>query len=256
MAPLGSTVGPVTSGAVAVGCSGWSYDDWRGVVYPPGLPARRRFDWYAEHFDTVELNATFYRLPSRATVEGWARQAPPGFRYAVKVGRYGTHNKKLTDPGGWLARHLDRVKRLGATLGPNLLQLPPRWRRNPARLDEFLAVAPADLRWAVEFRDASWLHDDVYEVLARHGAALCIHDLLPGHPWERTADWTYLRFHGPHAASSPYAGRYTGRRLRPVAERLGQWRDAGVDVFAYFNNDIGGHAFTDAAWLADRLGRG
>jgi uncharacterized protein YecE (DUF72 family) len=223
-------------------------------VYPAGLPQRRWFEHYATLFDTVELNATFYRLPTREAVDGWRGQAPPDFCYAVKVGQFGSHRMKLRDPAGWLANHLDRVERLGDHLGPNLVQLPPRWRRDTGRLDDFLAAAPRRIRWAVELRDRSWLHDDTYEVLARHGAALCLHDLLAGHPWVRTAAWTYVRFHGPDAVARPYHDRYTGRRLWRVAERLGGWLDEGSDVYAYFNNDWHGAAVADARWLADRLG--
>ena len=242
------------SGRVRVGCSGWSYDDWRGLVYPEDLPHRRWFAHYANTFDTVELNTTFYRLPKTETVESWRQAAPEDFSYAVKVGQFGSHRKKLRDPQGWLTNHLDRVDRLGSHLGPNLLQLPPRWRRDVARLDAFLAAAPRRIRWAVELRDASWLHDDVFAVLARHGAALCIHDLLPDHPWERTADWTYVRFHGPAATVRPYVGRYTGRRLHRAADRLAGWAAAGCDVFAYFNNDHEAAAWSDATWLRGAIG--
>lgn len=229
------------------------YDEWRGVVYPAELPQRAWFAWYAEHFDTVELNSTHYRLPTPLTVGRWADQAPPGFCYAVKVGRYGSHRKKLRDAVTWLPNHLDRVRGLDGHLGPQLIQLPPRWSRDVARLDEVLSVAPRELRWAVEVRDPSWLHDDVYACLKRHDAALCRHDLLPDHPWERTADWAYVRFHGPDALDRPYHGAYGGRRLWRVADRLAAWQDEGADVFAYFNNDIGGHAARDAGWLRDRL---
>ena len=235
-----------------MGCSGWSYREWRGTVYPEGEAVRTWFGHYTGWFDTVELNTTFYRLPEVATVEKWAEQAPAGFCYAVKVGQFGSHRMKLRDPGRWLANHLDRAERLGPSLGPQLVQLPPRWHRDVNRLDEFLDAAPTALRWAIEFRDRSWLHDDVFEVLARHGAALCIHDLLADHPWVRTTDWTYVRFHGPDT-TSPYHGRYTGRRLWRAAERVGCWLDEGADVYAYFNNDVGGHAVTDARWLRDRL---
>jgi len=133
------------------------------------------------------------------------------------------------------------------------VQLPPRWRRDVGRLDAFLSLAPADLRWAVEVRDPSWLHDDVFDLLARHGAALCVHDLLPDHPWLCTADFSYVRFHGPDAVHHPYEGRYTGRRLRRPADRLEAWLADGVDVHAYFNNDIAGAAVLDATWLRHRL---
>lgn len=241
-------------GQARVGCSGWSYRDWRGVVYPADLPARRWFEWYAEHFDTVELNTTFYRLPAASTVDGWARQAPAGFTFAAKVGQFGSHRMKLRDAASWLPRHLERIERLGPSLGPNLVQLPPRWRRDTGRLEDLLSVAPRRIRWAVELREPSWLHDDVFEVLRRHGAALCIHDLLADHPWERTADFTYVRFHGPQALVRKYEGRYGGRRLWRPAARLRSWLDDGVDVYAYFNNDWHGHAVADAQWLRARLG--
>ncbi|HEX2701578.1 MAG TPA: DUF72 domain-containing protein [Acidimicrobiales bacterium] len=241
------------SGRARVGCSGWSYKDWRGVVYPPKAPARHWFGLYAERFDTVEINNTFYRLPPPETFDGWRAQAPPGFVYAVKLGGFGSHRMKLRDAGSWLPNHVERVERLGATLGPNLVQLPPRWRRDVGRLDEFLSFAPPSMRWAVEVREPSWLHDEVFDVLARHGAALCIHDLIPEHPWVRTTDWAYVRFHGAEAWTQPYARRYTGRRLWRAADRLSAWLDEGSDVYAYFNNDHHGYAVEDASWLAARL---
>ena len=229
------------------------YRDWRGLVYPSDAPQRRWFELYAERFDTVEINNTFYRLPTATKVEHWHDQAPPGFRYACKVGQYATHRKKLGDPETWLANHLDRVERLGAHLGPNLLQLPPRWRRNAERLDEFLTVAGTELLWAVEVRDPDWLHDDVFDVLRAHGAALCIHDLLPDHPWVLTTSWTYVRFHGPNAREQKYVGRYGGQRLWRVADRLRAWIDDGHDVHAYFNNDWHGAAVLDAQWMRNKL---
>ena len=245
-----------TPGSPHVGCSGWQYKDWRGVVYPAEVPQRRWFQHYATLFDTVELNTTFYRLPAPETVEGWAAQTPPGFTYAVKLGQFGSHRMKLRDAARWLPNHLDRVERLGPALGPTLVQLPPRWRRDTGRLDEFLSAAPKRLRWAVEFREESWLCDEVFDVLRRHGAALCIHDLLANHPWERTTDWTYVRFHGPQALTRKYWGRYGGSRLWRPAARLRAWLEEGADVYAYFNNDYHGHAVTDALWLRSRLAVG
>ncbi|HEX9994169.1 MAG TPA: DUF72 domain-containing protein [Acidimicrobiales bacterium] len=244
------------SGVARVGCSGWVYRDWRGIVYPEKLPQRSWFAHYATLFDSVELNTTFYRLPPPSTVEKWAAQAPPGFVYALKLGAFGTHRMKLADAARWLPNHLDRADRLGHALGPTVVQLPPKWRRNVERLDEFLSVAPFDERhrWAVELREPSWVHDDVFAVLERHGAALCIHDLLPDHPWVRTADWTYVRFHGPAALERKYWGRYGPDRLAPAADRLAAWLGEGCDVYAYFNNDHLGHAVEDGRWLADRLG--
>lgn len=240
-------------GVARVGCSGWSYRDWRGPVYPPDIPERRWFEHYAGRFDTAEINNTFYRLPTVEAVDRWREQAPPGFVYAVKLGQFGSHRRKLRDPASWLPNHLDRVEHLGAALGPTLVQLPPHWHRDADRLDEFLAATPSSQRWAVEVRDPSWLHAEVFDVLHHRGAALCHHDLLTGHPWTLTADFAYVRFHGPNATEHPYGDRYTGRRLWRVAERMESWLADGIDVYAYFNNDQGGAAVADATWLRRRL---
>jgi uncharacterized protein YecE (DUF72 family) len=231
------------------------YRDWRGPVYPSDLPQRRWLEHYSTLFDTVEVNNSFYRLPAQETVEGWARQVPAGFSFALKLGAFGSHRMKLRDAASWLPNHVDRAGRLGAALGPTLVQLPPRWRRDSVRLDEFLSVAPRAMRWAVELREPSWLHESVLDVLRAHDAALCVHDLLADHPWERTAaTWSYVRFHGAEARERRYTGRYGGRRLWRVADRLGGWMDEGCEVFVYFNNDQRGDAVADARWMAARLG--
>jgi uncharacterized protein YecE (DUF72 family) len=236
-------------GRARVGCSGWSYKDWRGIVYPENMRSSQWFAFYATMFDTVELNNTFYRLPTVAAVEHWAAEAPDNFVFAFKLGAFGTHRKKLRDPESWLPKHFDRAERLGSTLGPTLVQLPPRWRRNTDRLNEFLSLVPTTMRWAVELRDPSWLHDDTYDLLRRHNVALCVHDLLEDHPLLFTTDWTYIRFHGPRAISQPYRGAYGPGRLTAWAERLNDELDRGHDVYAYFNNDYDGHAVNDAKWL-------
>ena len=246
----------MTAGELRVGCSGWSYKDWRGVVYPAEVPQRRWFECYQELFDTVELNSTFYRLPTTTAVEGWAAAAKPNFMFALKLGAFGSHRMKLRDAASWLPNHLDRALRLGAHLGPTLVQLPPRWKRNTERLDEFLEIAPRTMRWAVEIREPSWLHDDVFDVLRKHGTALCIHDLLPSHPFELTTDWTYVRFHGPDAVNRPYHGAYGVDRLCAWSRRLRSVLDGGRDVYAYFNNDWHGNAVNDAKILRDQLHTG
>lgn len=238
---------------VRVGCSGYVYRDWRDVVYPADLPMSQWLSWYATQFDSVELNSTFYRLPSEAAVRGWASQVDERFVFAVKVGAFGTHRKKLIDAASWLPRHLERVELLGGALGPNLFQLPPRWRRNVARLEELLAVLPGHVRWAVEVRDPSWLHDDVFAALERHGVSLCIHDLIADHPFVRTADWLYVRFHGPRGLREPYRGMYGPARLSLWAEEVGTVADEGDDVYCYFNNDFDGMAVRDARWLRSAL---
>jgi uncharacterized protein YecE (DUF72 family) len=237
---------------VRVGWSGWVYPDWKHIVYG-GSPPSTWFARYAATFDTVEISATFYRLPSVSVVERWAAQAPHGFTFSPKLGQYCTHRKRLKDPDQWLGNHDDRVQRLGRHLGPNLVQLPPRWHRDVGRLDAFLTTAPDSIAWAVEFRDPTWLHDDVFECLTRHGAALCIHDLIDGHPWILTSDWTYVRFHGPDALRRPYRGRYGQDRLAGVADQLGRWRDAGIDCWGYFNNDWHADAWHDAVWLRNAV---
>ena len=204
------------TGRLRVGCSGYAYDDWRGRFYPAELARRGWFDSYAERFDTVELNTTFYRLPTAATVEDWRVRAPAGFCYALKLSRYGTHLRHLREPERWVPTFVERAERLGPSLGPILVQLPPRWRADPDRLDAFLRVAPSRLRWAVELRDPTWLCEDVYAVLRAHRAALCVHDLLLDHPKMLTAEWLYLRLHGPDATGHRYARRYGPEPARPL----------------------------------------
>lgn len=251
----------MTRGTARVGCSGWSYTGWRGIVYDEKLRPADWFAFYSGLFSTVEINNTFYRLAPAETFSAWKVQAPEGFVYSVKLNRYGSHRRRLREPGTWLPNYLARVVLLGPSLGPQLVQLPPRWHCDPARLAEFCAAArqaesdlgSAPLRWALEVRDPSWLNDDVFSLLAEHDFALCIHDLLDRHPWERTAGWCYLRFHGRDALTAKYSGEYGPQRLKGVARRLSAWQDEGADVYAYFNNDIGGAAVRDATWLSRRL---
>ena len=223
------------------------YDDWRGPIYPTDAPKSQWFELYTERFDTVELNSTFYRLPEEETVDRWRRQAPAGFIYAVKLSRYGTHQKKLRDPSDWVAKFEARAERLGESLGPILVQLPPRWRVNVERLDAFLGNLGRG-KWAIEVRDPSWLSEEVFKTLRDHSAALCLHDLIPEHPDVATTSWVYERFHGPDP-ENPLGGSYSRHVLEAAARRLGSHLDAGRDVYAYFNNDVGGSAVDDAAAL-------
>ncbi|MDP2497168.1 MAG: DUF72 domain-containing protein [Candidatus Palauibacterales bacterium] len=224
-----------------VGTSGYDYPHWDGVFYPRDLPAAQRFGYYAGHFDTVEINNTFYGLPDRSTFRVWRERAPKDFLYVLKFSRFGSHMKHLKDPEETIGNFLDAASGLGDRLGPILVQLPPSWNADPERLDAFLEVATRERRWAVEFRDESWLRDEVFEVLRDHGAALCVHDMLEDHPRLATADWVYLRFHGVLAAK-PYSRQYLTARARDVDDHL----DAGRDVFAFFNNDREGRAVDDA----------
>ncbi len=241
-------------GTARVGTSGYQYDHWRGVLYPEGLPKARWLERYVEAFDTLEINNTFYRLPRAEVFASWRRQAPAGFVFAVKMSRFASHMKHLRDPEQTIGMLLSRARELGPTLGPILVQLPPRWHADPERLDAFLAAAPRAHRWAVEVRHASWLCDEVYRVLHRHGAALVIHDLLPAHPRVITAGWTYTRFHGA-SVERGYAGAYTDRQLANEARWMDEQLERGRDVYAYFNNDVGGHAVRDASRLRAMLAR-
>jgi uncharacterized protein YecE (DUF72 family) len=236
------------TGSVRIGTSGWHYKHWLGLFYPPKLAAKEMFRFYALHFDTVELNNTFYRLPRPETFESWRDNSPEKFLFAVKGSRFITHMKKLKDPESSSLKFFDGAARLGEKLGPILFQLPPRWRVDTERLSEFLAMLPQEHRYVIEIRDESWLVKEVYDVLRQFNVAFCIHDLAHMQtPLEITANFTYIRFHGPGAAK--YGGSYSSAALREWANRISDWRSAGVDSYVYFNNDVGGHAITNAQKL-------
>jgi uncharacterized protein YecE (DUF72 family) len=238
---------------VRIGTSGYAYDHWRGILYPRGLGRDNWLERYAECFTSVELNATFYGLPSKETVQRWRAQVPRDFVFAAKMSRYGTHLKRLTDPSDWLRRFVDAMEPLGPQLGPILVQLPPRWRRDVGRLSTFLEVLPAGQRFAMEFRDPDWFHPSVFDALRTHGVALCVHDLVSDHPDLATADWAYLRYHGP-SLSRPYSGHYSASALADAARSIRSHLGAGRDVYAYFDNDARGAAVNDARRLqADLL---
>lgn len=230
-------------GDLRIGTSGYQYDHWTGVLYPPELPKTQWFERYAEEFDTVEINNTFYNLPKAKTFDSWAERAPQGFLYVLKFSRYGTHLKHLKDPEDWVPTFLNRAERLGGLLGPILVQLPPHWKLNVERLAGFLDAAPARHRWAIELRNEAWLCDEVYDLLREHNAALVVHDMIPDHPRVVTADWVYLRFHG---AGERYGGDYSHQALSAVAQRIQDHLAEGRDVFAYFNNDAEGYAVRNA----------
>lgn len=232
---------------VRIGCSGWAYDHWAGAFYPPGVKAKARLAWYAGRFDTAEINASFYRLPAQTTVEGWAGKVPEGFLLAWKVSRFITHNKKLLDCEASIALVFGRMGGLGAHEGPALAQLPPQLRVDPGRLARFAAELPRDRRCAVEFRHPSWYAPEILRILADHNLALCISDHADAPaPFEATADFVYLRGHGP---GGRYVGRYPAGTLADWAGRIEAWRRAGRDVFCYFDNDVGAAAPADAAAL-------
>jgi uncharacterized protein YecE (DUF72 family) len=235
---------------VHVGTSGWQYRDWRGPVYPPGVPQARWLEHYAERFSTVESNNAFYRLPERRTFEAWAARTPPDFRMAVKASRYLTHILRLREPEDAVERLVGAAAGLGPKLGPILVQLPPRFQAEPARLDATLAAFPPGWLVAVEVRDPSWNVDAVCRILRRRGAALCLADRRgPLEPRWRTADWTYLRFHEGRATPRPC---YGDQALGTWARRLVDGWGTGVEAWVYFNNDPHGCAPSDALRFAER----
>lgn len=239
---------------IRVGTSGWSYPEWRAVLYPRGLPAGRWLAHYAQHFGCVELNASFYRLPAAGTFARWRDAVPAGFLFAVKAHRLITHRMRLADPAATSLPFLAAAAVLGDRLGPVLFQLPPRFPADPDRLAAFLAALPPGGRYAFEFRDPSWQREDVHALLARHDAALCISDLAGRtSPIVATARLVYVRLHGPRRA---YAGRYGEAALAAWAGRMRAWTAEGREVFCFFDNTAAGDAVRDATRLIGLLGIG
>jgi uncharacterized protein YecE (DUF72 family) len=238
---------------VRIGCSGWQYKDWRERFYPKGLGQPRWLEYYSQHFDTVEVNSTFYRLASRDAVARWVEQTPDDFVFTLKASRYMTHIKKLTELDESLQRFYDRIEPLveSPKIGPIVWQLAPWFKRDDARLEYALGQLPAG-RHCFEFRHETWFVPEVYDLLRQHRVALVIGD-HPQRPWqahEMTADWTFVRFHYGRRGRR---GNYSKTELETWAKRIEQWRRR-VEVFAYFNNDWEAFAIRNALWLKKRLG--
>jgi uncharacterized protein YecE (DUF72 family) len=238
---------------VHIGCSGWNYKDWRERFYPKGMPARQWLEHYAESFGTVEVNNTFYRLPTHSAVEGWAKQTPRGFVFTVKASRYLTHVKRLTDLGQGVKRYYERIEPLieAKKLGPVLWQLPGNFQRDDERLKAALEALPKG-RHCFEFRHPSWFDDDVYRLLRKRRAALVIgdHPERPFQTYEMTATWTLVRFHYGHRGRN---GNYSAKEIEEWAGRISKWREK-TEVFAYFNNDWSAYAVNNALELERLLG--
>jgi uncharacterized protein YecE (DUF72 family) len=241
----------MSQGTVRVGTSGWHYDHWKGPFYPEKVGEGEMLERYVEHFDTAEINNSFYQLPSRETLERWRDTTPAGFVFSAKASRYMTHMKKLKDPREPLSRFYDRLEVLGDKLGPILFQLPPRWNKNLERLDSFLGVLSTDHRHAFEFRDPSWLDDETFELLGRYDAAHCIYDLAGRQsPTTRTSDLVYVRLHGP---GRKYEGSYDEGALSDWAQAFRKWSGDGSTVYCYFDNDQDGHAPRNARRLNEMI---
>ncbi len=261
--PVRQNSGRQPRGRLIIGCSGWQYRWWKGNFYPDDLPASRWLEFYTRHFQSVEINNTFYRLPPAATFEHWRQRTPEGFIVAIKASRFLTHLKRLKDARPSLTLLFSRVAALGSRTGPILFQLPPHLPRDLGRLETFVAdlaaTAPileqdaCPAHFALEFRDPSWYVDDVFAMCDRAGVAICLHDMA-GSALTAPAvgPFVYLRFHG---ADGRYHGSYPPDALREWATRMRAWSAAGRDVFAYFNNDPGGAAVRDARALRAAAGQ-
>lgn len=238
-------------GMIRVGTSGWNYDHWKGSFYPTELKQKDWLDYYAEKLRTVEINNSFYNLPSGKTFRKWAETVPSDFLFSVKASRYITHMKKLKDPREPLERFMAGAGALGDRMGPVLFQLPPRWNVNPDRLEAFLDRLPGNIMATFEFRDRSWWDDRIYGILKERNAAFCIFDLAGEQsPKEVTADFVYMRLHGPGDA---YEGLYEKETLAGWAGAAYAWAASGKDVYIYFDNDQNGYAAMNAMQLREMM---
>jgi len=237
-----------TLGKIHIGTSGWHYKHWVGPFYPPKMPPSKMLKFYTERFDTVEINNSFYRLPAATAIEGWCRETPASFCFAVKGSRYVTHNRKLNDPEPSTEKFMTVVEKLEHRLGPILFQLPPSWKLNLERLENFLSALPKHHRYAFEFRNPTWNVPEAYDVLRRHNAAYCIYELAGFQsPIQTSADFAYVRLHGPGA--NKYQGDYSRKILEVWAKRIAGWTKELKHVFVYFDNDQSGFAAKNALEL-------
>ena len=239
---------------IHIGTSGWSYDHWQGVLYPPKTPVRDWLGYYVQRFLTVELNSSYYHWPVEKTFVNWAQRLPDGFLLTVKAPRLLTHIRRLYQPESWLERIEPGLRELGPKLGLFLVHLPPSLGRDEARLEYFLDRAPGWLRIAIEFRHPSWIEDSTFRLLEQHQVAYCIMSGA-GLPCvlRATAPFVYVRLHGPDPHHL-YAGSYSDDDLGWWADRIQEWRETGREVFAYFNNDGGGNAVRNAETLGRLVG--
>jgi len=236
---------------IRIGTSGWYYNHWAGLFYPADLPKSKWLEYYAKDFDTVEINNTFYRQPKPETFTKWHKQVPKNFLYTVKANRFITHIKRLKDAEEQVERFLEGALLLKENLGPILYQLPPSFHKDLDRLRSFLKVLPKKQIAVFEFRHESWFSEDSYELLKEFNAGFCIHDMAGMEvPRMITCDVIYVRFHGP---TGRYAGNYSKSALQDWAKWIKNNLKGKRVVFAYFNNDISGHAVRNAKTLKEQL---
>ena len=239
---------PFMTCEIRIGTPGYHYKHWQGPFYPKNISPDEMLDFYSQHFDTVELNKSFYRLPTEAAFDNWRESTPADFVFAVKASRFLTHQKKLKDPEGALENFLPRAARLSTKLGPILFQLPPKWQVNQGRLESLLEALPRDHRYAFEFRDLTWIRPEINQLLAKSRAAFCIYELAGYHsPLTITSDFAYVRLHGP--VLEKYQGSYSTGRLRRWAQQVGEWAKHLAAIYIHFDNDQAGYAARNALTL-------
>jgi len=238
--------------ALFIGTSGWTYPHWQKAFFPEDLPSAERLHFYARHFNSVEVNTTFYGTPKRKTVRAWHEAVPSAFRFAIKASRFITHNQKLLRPRKSSIKLFRAIEPIGPQISAILFQLPPWFQADAERLKKFLAKMPADYRYAFEFRHNTWFSDEIYEVLHKYHAALCFWELKGKvSPLEVTGGFIYARLHGPRTLA--YRGSYPARTLQTWKQRIQQWRRDRRDVLFYFDNDEKGYAPHDARRLRGLL---
>jgi uncharacterized protein YecE (DUF72 family) len=236
---------------IYIGTSGYIYPHWEGIFYPEDWPKSRKLEFYCQHFDTVELNNTFYRLPGEKAFEGWRKRTPKDFIFAVKVSRFITHVKKLVDCKESWKIFLKRALILKEKLGPLLFQLPPFLKADPKKLEDFVKMilkeSPKGLRFAFEFRNESWCDEKIYHILKKFNLAWVIVD-SPSWPkvYQVTADFVYVRMHGSKIL---FGSKYTKKELEDLAKKIKKWKKQNLDVYVYFNNDAHGYAVENAKEL-------
>ena len=239
---------------IHIGTSGWHYDHWRGAFYPEDLAKQRFLQYYADRFDSVEINHSFYQLPKKETFERWRKETGRDFLFSIKASRYISHMKKLKDPGETVPPLLSKADFLKEKLGPILFQLPPGWSVNQERLQNFLSFLPEGYRYVFEFRDFSWHTAGIIDMLSRRGAAFCIFEMAGQRSLkEVTADFVYVRLHGPDREA--YKGMYTSQDLAGWAGAFSSWANQGKEVFCYFDNDEKGFAAQNALELNRMIGK-
>jgi uncharacterized protein YecE (DUF72 family) len=234
-----------------VGTSGWHYEHWRGLYYPEELAKPKWLQFYSKQFNTVELNNSFYHLPTEKAFITWRESAPENFVYAVKVSRFITHIKKLRNIGSAVDNFLSRACLLQGKLGPLLYQLPPNMKRNDVVLESFLSSLPQEYRHVFEFRHESWIDEAVFEILRRYKVGLCVFD-MPGFtcPPVATSDFAYVRFHG---SGGMYSSCYSNEELSQWAKEIAKLAEGVKAVYIYFNNDAEAFATKNALTLASYL---